>query len=49
MPLLLLGVIGAGVGVKLAGDGIDEAGNGSLKIAVAAVAVGAAVYWMRKK
>lgn len=52
MPLLLLGalgVFGAGAGVKMAGDGVDETGNGALKIAVAGLALGAAYYFVKVK
>ncbi|WP_297531096.1 hypothetical protein [Thalassolituus sp.] len=51
MPFLLLlaaGSVGVGAGAKLAGDGIDSAGGGAMKVAVAAAVVGTIYYYLRK-
>jgi hypothetical protein len=51
MPFLLLlgaGALGVGGGVKLAGDGVDSAGGGAMKVVVAA-AVFATIYYYAKK
>lgn len=50
MPLLIpvLGVLGVGAGVKMAGDGVNDASNAAMKVAVVAV-VGFGAYYLIKK
>lgn len=51
MPALILpvlGLLGAGVGVKLAGDGVNEASNAAVKVALVA-AIGVGAYYVIKK
>lgn len=51
MPALIipvLGLLGVGAGVKMAGDGVNEASNAAVKVAVVA-AVGIGAYYLIKK
>lgn len=50
MPLLIpvLAVLGVGAGIKMAGDGVNEASNATVKVAVVA-ALGFGAYYLIKK
>ena len=48
MPLLIVGALAFGAGVKMAGDGVDSAGNGGLKLAAAALVAGGAWYMVKR-
>jgi hypothetical protein len=46
--MLIAGALGVGLGLKMAGDGVNSAGNGGMKIA-GAVALAGAAFWMIKR
>ena len=48
MPLIIVGVLAVGIGAKLAGSAVDDAGSGSLKLAGAAVLAAGAYYMVKK-